>query len=164
MTTSDRKRPQRPMDPRLHAEGVAHGDRLPKRSPHGLDYLQVNWSGYALITPGPNAGWRSRTVQELENYYVHGLRGQYGNISEDIERTRELGEPISGDSTARYRTQLDSDNPVAGGGWQFRHLPEWCGFDRSDSYHNGPTEDEDEGDELEEAPQSPTFEQGMFTW
>lgn len=76
----------------LNAEGTFHGK--PRVRFRDYDTLRPFFSGYPL-PPGSK-----QTVQQLENFYTHGIGA---TNQTEAEYRADIGQPISGDQTARWR-------------------------------------------------------------
>ncbi|KUM31595.1 hypothetical protein AQ436_00195 [Arthrobacter sp. EpRS66] len=84
----------------LNAEGIFFGN--PPIRFRDSDTLRPFFSGYP-IPPGT-----TRTVQSLMDFYIHGV----GATSEtESEYRAEIGMPVSGDQTARWRAWQERGEP-----------------------------------------------------
>ncbi|MCZ6937126.1 hypothetical protein EJ130_02250 [Micrococcus luteus] len=85
-----------PSDRRCFQVGAHYTPELRRRI-DTRDPVHAHWSGYP-IAPGSTT-----TVDELEAYYIRGEKGRGGHAPADVEQSREDGQPISGDESARFR-------------------------------------------------------------
>lgn len=78
----------------FHGKSYGYVFRVP-RAPRGMEPARENFTGY-FTPPSSN-----KTVQQLEDYYIHGKPSHHnaGLSSEELAEGR--GHPISGDGTTK---------------------------------------------------------------
>ncbi|MFD9731984.1 hypothetical protein [Micrococcus luteus] len=84
-------------DPRCFEEARVYGAEENRRV-NTEHESRPHFNGYGVP---PDS---STTVADLMAYYVEGKKGRAGLAPSDPERAREIGQPVCGDMTARWRS------------------------------------------------------------
>lgn len=125
-----------------NAAAIERGMRPVRARHNSTDPLDTHWSGYlalpAFDQDSPEAV-ELRSVWAIHDWYVNGIQGPFPAAPE--ANSRERGEPIDGDASARRWAR---DEPHRIGWFRMDEHPYW---EPSDDRGYVPADDEDEDEE-----------------